>query len=66
MPSRAAPDANEPWAWGDVYRPFPVARMSDRDRSDHRPVDRFYLFAIVGYVLLAAGFIGYFVWRWVS
>ena len=40
--------------------------MSDRNRSDHRPADRFYLFAIVGYVLLAAGFIGYFVWRLVS
>lgn len=40
--------------------------MSDRDRSDHRPADRLYLFAIVGYALLAAGFIGYFVWRLVS
>jgi hypothetical protein len=35
--------------------------MSDRDRSD-QPPDRLYLLAIIGYALLAAGFIGYFVW----
>lgn len=37
--------------------------MSDHDRSGQRPVDRFYLVAIIGYALLAAAFIGYFVWR---
>lgn len=36
--------------------------MSDHDRSDHRPIDRLYLLAIVGYAVLAAAFIGYFVW----
>lgn len=42
----------------------PVHSMPDRDRSDPRPVDRLYLLAIVVYALLAAGFIGYFLW-WV-
>ena len=37
-----------------------MARMSDRDRS--RPVDRFYLIAIIVYAMLAAGFIGFFIW----
>lgn len=37
-----------------------VAPMSDRDRS--RPVDRLYLVAIIAYAMLAAGFIGYFIW----
>lgn len=44
----------------------PVFRMSNRDQSKQRSADRFYLIAIVGYALLAAGFIGYFVWRLVS
>lgn len=39
-----------------------VVSMSDHDRSDRRPIDRFYLVAIVGYAVLAAAFIGYFVW----
>lgn len=41
-----------------------VARMSDRNRS--RPVDRLYLLAIIAYAMLAAGFIGYFIWRLVE
>jgi hypothetical protein len=42
---------------------LPVARMSDRNRS--RP-DRLYLLAIIAYAMLAAGFIGYFIWRLVE
>jgi nitrate reductase NapE component len=37
--------------------------MRERDRSDRRPVDRFFLVAIVAYALLALAFIGYFAWR---
>jgi hypothetical protein len=37
--------------------------MSDRNRS--RP-DRLYLLAIIAYAMLAAGFIGYFIWRLVE
>ncbi len=44
----------------------PVLRMSHRDHSKQRSADRFYLIAIIGYALLTAGFIGYFVWRLVS
>lgn len=36
----------------------------ERDHSDRRPVDRFFLLAIVAYALLALAFIAYFVWRW--
>jgi hypothetical protein len=36
--------------------------MPDHDRSDPRPADRFYLLAIIGYAVLAAGFIAFFVW----
>ena len=43
--------------------PF-VARMSDRNRS--RPVERLYLLAIIAYAMLAAGFIGYFIWRLIA
>ncbi len=46
--------------------PFPdpsCGPMSDRNRSNPRRVDRFYLLAIIGYALLAAAFIGYFIWR---
>ena len=35
----------------------------ERDRFDRRPVDRFFLVAIVAYALLALAFIGYFAWR---
>lgn len=41
--------------------PSPSWPMSDRNRS--RPVDRLYLLAIIVYAMLAAGFIGYFIWR---
>jgi len=40
--------------------PLCVARMCDRNRS--RP-DRLYLVAIIAYAMMAAGFIGYFIWR---
>ncbi len=37
--------------------------MPEHDRSAHGPSDRFYLVSIIGYALVATGFIGYFVWR---
>jgi hypothetical protein len=43
-----------------------VTRMSDRNRSNQRPVDRLYLLAIIGYALLAAAYLGFFVWRWMG
>jgi hypothetical protein len=39
--------------------------MSDHP-SDRRPVDRLYLIAIIGYAVLAAAFLGYFVWWWMA
>lgn len=39
-----------------------VAHMSDRNHPDTRPADRFYLLAIIVYAVLAAGFIGFFIW----
>ncbi len=37
--------------------------MSERNRSDPKPVDRLYLLAIVFYALLALGFVAYYL-RW--
>ena len=45
---------------------FLVAHMSDRNHPDPRPVDRFYLLAIIAYAVLAAGFIGFFIWYLVA
>lgn len=50
------------WAFNTLL-PF-LARMSERNRS--RPVDRLYLLAIIAYAVLAAGFVGYFIWRLVA
>jgi len=41
-----------------------LALMSERNRP--RPVDRLYLLAIIAYAVLAAGFVGYFIWRMVA
>ena len=55
-----------PGRWAAFIVLPPVARMSDRNRSNQRPVDRLYLLAIIVYAVLAAAYLGFFVWRWMG
>jgi hypothetical protein len=50
------------WRGGAFIALLPMS-MPDRDHSDRRPVDRFFLLAIVAYALVALAFIAYFVRR---